>query len=95
MPLIKEQIKMLVRSFGQKYAVEELEKYFFDDSEVIYRDEFLKKCKAINSSLTEQNIEKMFEFLKPNEREEVSIMNFKISFTFEQNMEVQEEYLPK
>jgi hypothetical protein len=51
-PLIKEQIKMLVRSFGQKYAVEELDKYFFDDSEVIYRDEFLKKCKVINSSLT-------------------------------------------
>jgi hypothetical protein len=68
-PLIKEQIKMLVRSFGQKYAVEELDKYFFDDSDVIYRDEFFKKCKAINSSLTEQNIEKIFEFLKPNERE--------------------------
>jgi hypothetical protein len=29
---------MIVRSFSQRYAIEELDKYFFDDSDVIYKD---------------------------------------------------------
>lgn len=79
---------MLVDTFCKKFDIGEFEHYFFETRERISREDFIRKSQGINNSISSNMYEKIFDYLVPTPKDEITTLAFKLKFPYSSNAEL-------